>query len=489
LALLFYPHANFQSSASARADQVRPDSVVFLTLLHFNDVYEVRPVCGGKLGGLARVATLRGQLAARNPNTLTFFGGDLYWPSAIGTAVVDGTPIDGEHMVAVMNTVGINGMVFGDHEFHVSSEDEFRQRLSESQFPIISANIFESNGDPFPGVSENLTYVATNQAGDQMRIGVFGVTEDLHRTVVPHQHIDTIEATKRQVLLLREKVDILIALTHQPLADDIELAKRFPEIDLILGGDDHENMAVTAGQGLATIYKADSNVRSVYVLDVWYDTASDEFEVEPRLLPITDEIADDPETQVVVDHWMKVGFDALRNQGIEPDRVIAYAPADLDGFADSVRNHPTELTNLIAEAMLNAAQDSEIAFMLSGLIRLDDLIPKGSAVTEYDVLRMMPMGEPQIVSVEVPGYILKQMLDDGRECVGSGCFPFTAHVKESTDGVDWLIGAESLNLDRTYRVAMTDRFFNRELVESDARLIQRHISVRDAIALQLVTVR
>lgn len=489
IALLIFRQARFPEMAPEGTGQETSDSVVSLTLLHFNDVYELMPVSGGTLGGLARVATLRDHLMALNPNTFTFFGGDLYWPSAMGTAIVDGTPLDGEHMVAAMNAVGIDFMVFGDHEFHVSSEDEFRQRLSDTQFQILSANIFESNGKSFPGVSESATFVAASQTGKQIKVGIFGLTEDLHSTAVSHQRIDAIEAAKRQVPLLRDQVDILIALTHQPIEDDIELAKSFPEIDLILGGDEHENMVVEAGQDLATIFKADSNVRSVYLLDIWYDTASGEFDIEPRMHQITDDMADDPATQKVVDHWMRVGFEAFRKQGIEPGRVISHAHADLDGFASSVRNHPTELTSLIATAMLNAAEGAELSFILSGLIRLDDLIPKGSAVTEYDVLRMMPMGDPHVLSVKMPGYMLKQMFNDGRECVGSGCFPVTANVSEDAGGIDWLIGHEPLNLDRTYLVAMTDRFFNRKLKDSDARIIQRNISVRDAITLQLTKCR
>jgi len=36
------------------------------TLLQLNDLYEITPINGGKEGGLARVATLRNQLARQN---------------------------------------------------------------------------------------------------------------------------------------------------------------------------------------------------------------------------------------------------------------------------------------------------------------------------------------------------------------------------------------------------------------------------------------
>ena len=48
-----------------------PDTIVTATILQMNDVYEIMPLGGSGLGGLARVAALRKQLLAENPNTFT----------------------------------------------------------------------------------------------------------------------------------------------------------------------------------------------------------------------------------------------------------------------------------------------------------------------------------------------------------------------------------------------------------------------------------
>ena len=47
-----------------------------LSILHFNDVYEIEPVNGGMLGGAARVATLVASEADSNP--LILFSGDAF---------------------------------------------------------------------------------------------------------------------------------------------------------------------------------------------------------------------------------------------------------------------------------------------------------------------------------------------------------------------------------------------------------------------------
>lgn len=54
------------------------------TFLQMNDVYELKPLGGGKKGGLARVATIRKLLLQENPNTFTVMCGDVVSPSALG---------------------------------------------------------------------------------------------------------------------------------------------------------------------------------------------------------------------------------------------------------------------------------------------------------------------------------------------------------------------------------------------------------------------
>ncbi|MEZ4727501.1 MAG: hypothetical protein R3E79_10235 [Caldilineaceae bacterium] len=69
----------FTQSPAALARQPS-DTVVQLTIIHTNDVYEIQPISGGTLGGMARVATLKKQLLAQNPNTLLTMSGDLHGP-------------------------------------------------------------------------------------------------------------------------------------------------------------------------------------------------------------------------------------------------------------------------------------------------------------------------------------------------------------------------------------------------------------------------
>lgn len=447
----------------AQIEANTPATSVHLTLLHFNDVYEIIPVSGGRLGGLARVAALRKELARANPNTRVFFGGDLYNPSGLGGALVDGTRLDGKQAVAVMNRVGVDYMTFGDHEINTVNDEQFAQRLAETHFQVVSSNVFAPDGAPFASarstVMKNAIFTITNARGDALRIGVFGLTKPIRLPQMAYIYLDWRVAAAEQVAALENQVDLLIALTHLPQADDEWLAANFSAIDLILGGDEHQHLKVEGAPGHAPIYKADSNARSVYILDLFYDTVEGGLQIVDHLQPITDSLPDDPETLAETEFWVERAFATFRAAGWEPTEVVGYAPLDLDGFEAAVRSHPTTYTHLITQAMQNAVPGADLAIVCSWAIRLDDLLPAGSPITRYDIWRTFSYGLSSVYGVETPASLLAEILDFGRGKVGSGSYLLTT-PNVAWDGSRWRIGGVVLNEERTYLVAMADDLLN-----------------------------
>ncbi|WLT39162.1 hypothetical protein NON20_05780 [Synechocystis sp. B12] len=53
---------------------------------------------------------------------------------------------------------------------------------------------------------------------------------------------DPIATARRYIDNLQGEVDVWVALTHLSLAQDLALAQAIPELDLILGGHEHENI-------------------------------------------------------------------------------------------------------------------------------------------------------------------------------------------------------------------------------------------------------
>ncbi|MCU0549830.1 MAG: bifunctional metallophosphatase/5'-nucleotidase [Leptolyngbya sp. Prado105] len=452
--------------------------IVNITLLHLNDIYEITPVEGGKRGGMARVATLRQRLLAKNPRTFTLLAGDVFSPSALGTAKINGKRLAGQQMVAAMNAVGFDYATFGNHEFDIPKED-FLQRLNESKFKWFSTNVDNEIAQAFPNVERSSMIIVKSDRGNTVRIGLIGLTIDSN----PASYVryrDPIETAKAQVAAMRGKVDAIVALTHLSLAEDQQLAAAVPEIDLILGGHEHENIqqwrfvqrthrsSRCFDQG-TPIFKADANARTAYIHTLRYNTISRCLTIESQLQPITNAIPDDPKTAKVVEAWVQKGFQAFRDSGFDPSQTIATTTEYLDGLEESVRNRSTNLTELIANSMLREVAEAEVAIFNSGSVRIDDRIPPG-AITQYDVIRILPFGG-KVLLVEMPGELLKRVLDQGRANRGAGGYLQTANVRND-EKLGWVIQGRSLDPTRTYKVAINDFLVSGKEQNLDFLLLQ-----------------
>jgi 5'-nucleotidase/UDP-sugar diphosphatase len=423
-----------------------------ITLLQINDVYEIGPVQGGSEGGIARLATLRKELRRENPRTFMILAGDAFSPSALGTALVGGQPIAGAQMVAALNAAGLDYATFGNHEFDVA-EEQFRQRLQESRATWFSANVRDSRGEPFPGVPESVIFTVRGQKGAPIRIGLVGVTVDSSRHPWV-SYLDALESARRLARTLRPKVEILVAVTHLSIAQDQQLAEVAPEIDLILGGHEHENWQLLRGPRFTPIVKADANARTVYVHRLVFDTRTGKLEVKSTLSRVTRAIREDPATARVVSEWTERGFQAFRARGFEPGQVVARTPMALDGKEASVRNRATPLTEVIAHSMLAEWPEAEAAVLNAGSIRIDDDVPPGP-ITQYDVLRILPFGG-KVLGVEMKGSLLARVLEAGRANRGKGGFLLTSNLEPGNEAGSWRIGTQPVLPERTYRITISD---------------------------------
>lgn len=452
------PDAVLRTPAAPAAEAPTTDvavddpTVVRITLLQMNDVYEITPVSGGTQGGLARVATIRNELLAENPNTFTLLAGDMFNPSALGTARVDDERLNGKQMVDVMNVLGLDYATFGNHEFDLN-EQAFAQRLNESTATWFSSNVMLASGQPITNVAPSVIFTVTNSAGAAARVGMFGLT--LPSNLVPYvQYLDVKESAAQQVAALKDQVDVLIALTHLAWEEDRDLALNFPEIDIVIGGHEHENIQTWRGPDLTPIAKADANARTVYIHELAYNTATGKLSIDSRLRIVDADIPDDPTVAATVDKWVQLAFDGFRSQGFEPEAVVTNLTEALDGTEASVRYQPTRLTDLIAQGMLASVEGAELALFNGGSIRIDDVLPPGP-ITEYDVIRIMPFGG-KVMDVEMKGSLLQDVLDAGEANQGRGGYLQKANVEWDPAASNWQINGAPLDAEKSYRVAIND---------------------------------
>lgn len=424
--------------------------VPHLTILHFNDVYEITPVEGGKAGGLARVAAYRRHLIDSVGPVLTTLGGDFVSPSALGTSRVNDEPLAGKQMVAVLNAVGLDWTTLGNHEFDIG-ERRMRQRLEESRFQYVASNVTDSAGRPFPKVQPH-AIVRIASGGRTLRVGLVGV-------VVPSnpqpwvKYEDPIASIAAHAAMIRDSVDILIGLTHLSVQQDQRVAEEVPSIDVILGGHEHENYLLQRGPNLTPIIKGDANVRTVAVVRIEPGARGSRARVSSTLIPITDRTPTDSAVAAEAQRWIDVAFAGYRKQGFAPEAVVATLRASLDGRETTVRTRPGPLSDAILAGMRAEATEAEVAIFNGGSIRIDDVVPAG-ALTQYDVIRILPFGGVT-VRADVTGRLLKQVLTIGRQNAGSGGYLHASGAKFDEGGA-LLVNGAPVEDDRWYKLVLTD---------------------------------
>jgi 2',3'-cyclic-nucleotide 2'-phosphodiesterase (5'-nucleotidase family) len=448
------------------------DGRIEVALLHINDVYEIGALEDGNAGGMARVATLKKQYAAKKP-TLLLHAGDFLSPSVPGTLpFTEKEKVRGRHMVEAMNVAGVDLVTFGNHEFDLPMRD-VQARIDESQFEWVSSNVtqlvettklpWKQRGTAIP------TYrikTLRDADGTEIKIGFFGVT--LPSKKQPWlAYADLTESAKAVCAIMKDSVDVLIGITHQEINDDQAMAQQMQFVPLFMGGHDHNNMKVPVGT--TTITKADANAKSMYVHTIRLDKRKKTREISSESIQIDKNIAHDTATKAVVDKWDIFVDKTCKELGINPKARVAELEAPLDGREFVVRGGPSDLGRLCAKALSLATPKSDFAVFNTGSIRIDDILV--GAITEYDVLRILPYGG-KITEIEATGKLLELIVKTGAKTnIGRGGYFALDKVAFNPENEAVTLNGKPLDPTKYYRVAMPEYLLSGE--ESGLKFLKK----------------
>ena len=419
-----------------------------VTFVHINDVYEIEPIEGGKFGGLARVATLLSRTKRAGTPVIATLGGDFLSPSAISWARIDGEPMAARQMVAVLNALGLDWATLGNHEFDVG-ESTFRTRVAEAKFKMVSTNVTDASGQPLPGVLPT-AIVPVKTATRTIRLGLIGLTLDMNRQPWV-KYAPPIESAKAAVASFAGRTDAIVALTHLTMGGDEDLVEAIPDINLVLGGHEHENWLARRGEKFTPIVKADANARSAAVVTMTFGAPKSRPKISVRFESLDTTVPQDPRVQSEVRTWMSRGYDAFRRDGFNPDEIVGQAREPLDGRATTVRYRPSALTDLILAAMARET-GAPLAILNGGSIRIDDVVQPGP-VRQYDVMRIVPFGG-KVATASLDGTVLAKVLDAGVANTGSGGILHWRGISRQENA--WIVDGKPLDQAARYTVAMPE---------------------------------
>jgi len=364
-----------------------------ISILHFNDVYNVESREVEPVGGAARFATALKSHAEKDP--LILFSGDIFAPSIMSTFT------KGEQMVPVLNSLGVHCAVYGNHDFDFGL-DTLEGLVEKTEFPWLMSNVVDlETGRPL--ADGKVQHIIEHQG---RKIGLIGLVEkewlDTLATINPDEvdYTDYVDAASMLAAELKSKgCEYVIALTHMRTPNDIRLAEKVPEVDLILGGHDHvyEKRKVNG----TYILKSGTDFRqfSLLTLDFREETVG----VEVEMIEVTKDFEPDPELNETLEKYTDVVEGKM-------GEVLGEFKCDLDGRFSSVRTKETNLGNLVTDIMV-AALNADCALLNSGTLRSDQL-HKAGEFTLRDLLAILPMMD-DLILLDVSGKMIYEALENG----------------------------------------------------------------------------
>ena len=439
----------FASLTTPLAQPARPPGPAApLTILQINDVYETMPVDGR--GGLARVATLKQNVVRAGGTPLLIIAGD-FLSSSVASSI-----FKGKQMIEAFNAMGLDFATLGNHEFDFG-KDVLLQRMAESKFQYLVANVLdESTGKPVGGA---VPYVVRTFGG--LKVGFLGlclnsdeISSEKRRGLT---FVDPMAAADGAIRSLRDEgAQAIVAITHLSYEEDRQLAQRYPEIGIIVGG--HEHYVITSFTGSTLISKAGSDARNVARIDLRGDGARLERLFE--LVSIDSTLTDEPKTAAVVAEYEA-------KLGTELDVAIGSSRVPLDAESRRIRSAESNLGNLITDAMRADAR-TDVAIINSGSIRGDRVFATGP-ITRRTLIAMQPFGNV-LTKIEAPGRVLLGALNHGvsRLPAAAGQFPQVSGLTMTVDAAaapaervrDVRVGGQPLDPSKQYAIAIPDYLLN-----------------------------
>jgi len=359
-------------------------------------------------GGIACLAWVAGELRKEKP-TLFLAAGDMIqgnnWANLF----------QGKSVIEVMNEMKFDAMVVGNHEFDFGQK-ALRERIGEAKFPVLGANV-EPDAQSL-GKAELLPlqpYVLKELNG--IKTAIIGITTEEMPTMTHPKNLTGLkflsqaETAEKYVKELRNKVDLIVVLSHIGYHQDMVLAERVKDIDIIVGGHSHTKVERPALVGKTVIVQAWEHGKVLGVLDIKVSNGKITG-VKNKLVDIKPtKLGKDEAVASIVDKYSKK-VNALMNE------VIGETELDLDG--KNVRRAETNFGNLTAD-IIKQTSGAQIAIINGGSIRTS--IKKG-VIKVDDIYTALPF-DNYIIAFTLTGKQIQETLENAVSLIkeGGGRFP------------------------------------------------------------------
>jgi 5'-nucleotidase len=334
------------------------------------------------------------------------FQGTLYFNQYLGQADLD-----------FYNALAYDASTIGNHEFD-RGQQVLADFIAKAKFPIISANIDIAPESPLYGKVR--PWHILDMQGE--KIGMFGLTTPdtaiLASVGNGVKFTDPIAAARKSVLALKQQgINKIVALTHIGFDNDVLLAQKVSDIDIIIGGHSHTSVGnIPKANHPYPLVEKNGTKEPVLVVTDWewgkyLGDLSVSFDRTGKLIAwagkphvLDASIKPNPEFADKLKAYAEP-IEALRQ------KIIGKSLVALDGDRVKLRTSETALGNLIADAILTKTKVDRVQVVLINAGGIRNGLPLGD-ITMGNVLEALPFGNT-ITRVELTGKQLIEALESG----------------------------------------------------------------------------
>jgi 2',3'-cyclic-nucleotide 2'-phosphodiesterase (5'-nucleotidase family) len=352
-------------------------------------------------GGYARIATIFKQIRIESQGNCLFCdcGDTLH-----GTFPAIDT--QGKAMIPILNSLGLDAMTA--HWEFAYGPKLFNERVAELNYPMLAINIFDK-------VTKKMVYQPYSiKEINGLRIGLIGIASNIVDKTMPPSFSDGIYFTLGKdelppiidVLRSKEKIDLIVLISHLGFTQDMKLLSEIQGIDVCLSGHTHNRLYKPVLVGKTILIQSGCHGSFLGRLDLEIvDGQTTDY--KHQLIEVKESIQPDP----ITDELVKQALAPYKN---ELSEVV--------GETATALNRGTTMETTMDNFLLNSLLEStgaQLAF--SNGWRYGAPIVRGKIILN-DLYNIIPMNPP-VSTIELSGEEIRKMLEANLERTFS-CDPF-----------------------------------------------------------------
>lgn len=464
---------------------------------HLNSFSTVIDGESTEVGGFARIKTVIDEQKAENPDTLVVDGGDFSMGTLVQTVYEDEAA-----ELRMLGAIGCEVTTFGNHEFDYRSSGLAQMLKSAAESGDVLPELVVCNVDwdamEAAGLNDGQQQIQSGfeeygvkdyvvlQKGDinVAVTGVFGVDALACAPTCELLFRDPVEAVRETVAEIKanEDVDMIVCVSHsgtwedESKSEDEILAKSVPDLDLIISGHTHTELAEPIVHGDTYIVSTGEYGKKIGKLSMTQKSDGRWEMTDYKLVPILSTITADGATQEKIDGFMEaVDTGYLADFGYTKDEVLVTNNVQFSTLHDLEYEHTEHnLGDLMSDAYVYAVENSDdfdgvpvdVAVVPSGTVR--DTYTAGN-ITVEQVFNSFSLG---IGPDGVPGYPLISVYLTGKELrtaaeIDASVSDYMTTARLYMSGLHFTYNPNRMILNRVTDIYLTDENGSRVELEDD----------------------